>query len=308
MSVVVYGSINTDLIAYTPTLPTKGETLLGNSYLMALGGKGANQAVAAARLKADVHMVGHVGDDTFGRLVLNQLAGFGVEVSRVEMIRDQGTGLAMISVDDNGDNTIIVLSGANMDFDQKDVERTQDLFSDAQVLLLQLEVPVEADLAVARAAHEQGVRVIVDPAPAAHLPEEMYRIADIMTPNEVETEMMVGIRPVSPDEASDAADRLRSRGLDTAVITLGSGGVFCASGTESIHLPAFQVDAIDTVGSGDAFNGGLAVALSEGLPIDQALTWGAAAGALCTTRSGAAAAMPNRVEVMKLLATSSQKS
>lgn len=305
MSVVVYGSINTDLIAYTPTLPRRGETLLGNSYVMALGGKGANQAVAAARLNADVHMVGHVGDDTFGRLVLNQLAGYGVEVSRVEMIRDQGTGLAMISVDDNGENTIIVLSGANMHFDQKDVERTQDLFSEAQVLLLQLEVPVEADLAVARAAHEQGIRVIVDPAPAAQLPEEMYRIADIMTPNEVETEMMVGIRPFSTDEASDAAERLRSRGLDTAVITLGSGGVFCASGAESIHLPAFQVDTVDTVGSGDAFNGGLAVALSEGLPMDQALTWGAAAGALCTTRSGAAAAMPDRVEVMKLLATSS---
>lgn len=305
MSVVVYGSINTDLIAYTPMLPRKGETLLGNSYMMALGGKGANQAVAAARLDADVYMVGHVGDDIFGQRVLKQLSDYGVEVSRVNKINDLGTGMAVINVDDNGENTIIVLSGANMHFDHKDVERTQDLFKDAKVLLLQLEVPVEADMAVARAAHEQGIRVILDPAPAAQLPEEMYHIADIMTPNEVETEMMVGIRPTSPDEASDAADRLLRRGLEIVVITLGSGGVFFASSSERIYLPAFHVDAVDTVGSGDAFNGGLAVALSEGLPMEQALNWGAAAGALCTTCSGAAVAMPNRDEVMKLLATSS---
>ena len=305
MSVVVYGSINTDLIAYTPTLPRRGETLLGNSYMMALGGKGANQAVAASRLDADVYMVGHVGDDTFGRRVLKQLSGYGVEVSRVNKIKDLGTGLAVINVDDNGENTIIVLSGANMHFDHKDVERTQDLFNDARVLLLQLEVPVEADIAVARAAHEQGIAGILDPAPAAQLPEEMYRIADIMTPNEVETEMMVGIRPSSPDEASDAADILLRRGLEIAVITLGSGGVFFASGSESIYLPAFQVDSVDTVGAGDAFNGGLAVALSEGLSMKQALNWGAAAGALCTTRSGAAVAMPDRDEVIKLLAKSS---
>lgn len=304
MSVVVYGSINTDLIAYTPTLPRRGETLLGHSYLMALGGKGANQAVAASRLGADVHMVGHVGNDVFGRRVLQQLSGYGVDISKVETIREQGTGLAVISVDDNGENTIIVIAGANMQFDQEDVERTRELLQETQVLLLQLEVPIEADLAVARAAHEQGVRVIVDPAPAAQLPEELYRIADIMTPNEVETEMMVGIRPSSPDEASKAADLLRERGLDAAIITLGSGGVFCAYGSETLHIPAFQVDSVDTVGAGDAFNGGMAAALAEGLSMDRALAWGAASGALCTTRSGAADAMPDRADVMQLLATS----
>ena len=302
MSIVVYGSINIDLTAYTPTLPIVGETLLGHSYLMSLGGKGANQAVASARLGAEVTLIGHVGDDTFGRRALQQLNGYGVDVARVETLTDQGTGLAVISVDDNGENTIIVLSGANMYFDENDIERFRDLLRKAQVLLMQLEVPIGADLAVAKIAHEEGVKVILDPAPAAQLPDELYHIADIMTPNEVETEMLVGIRPSSLDEAAEAANRLRDRGLDTAVITLGSGGTYCASGSDNIHLPAFQVDTVDTVAAGDAFAGGLAVAISEGLPINQALNWGAAAGALCTTRAGASVAMPDRDEVVKLLA------
>ena len=304
MSVVIYGSINTDLIAYTPKLPQQGETLLGKSYLMALGGKGANQAVAAAKLGAKVCMVGHVGDDTFGRQVLEQLTDYGVDVANVEMVADQGSGLAVISVDDNGENTIIVLSGANMQFDQQDVIRTESLFDDTKVLLLQLEVPVEADLAVARAAHAKGITVVLDPAPAAELPDELYSSVDILTPNEVETEMMVGIRPSSPQEAADAAKILQSRGVNTVIVTLGSEGVFCASGTRSIYVPVFDVDAIDTVGSGDAFNGGLAVAISEGMEIDDALQWGAAAGALSTTRSGAAGAMPDRSELISLISNS----
>ena len=304
MSVVVYGSINTDLIAYTPKLPQQGETLLGKSYLMALGGKGANQAVAAAKLGTKVCMVGHVGDDTFGRQVLEQLTDYGVDVANVEMVADQGSGLAVISVDDNGENTIIVLSGANMHFDQQDVVRTESLFDDTKVLLLQLEVPVEADLAVARAAHAKGITVVLDPAPAAELPDELYSAVDILTPNEVEIEMMVGIRPSSPQEAADAAKILQSRGVNTVIVTLGSEGVFCASGDRTIYVPAFDVDAIDTVGSGDAFNGGLAVAISEGLEIDEALHWGAAAGALSTTRSGAAGAMPDRAELTSLISSS----
>ena len=304
MSVVVYGSINTDLIAYTPKLPQQGETLLGKSYLMALGGKGANQAVAAAKLGTKVCMVGHVGDDTFGRQVLEQLTDYGVDVANVEMVADQGSGLAVISVDDNGENTIIVLSGANMHFDQQDVVRTESLFDTTKVLLLQLEVPVEADLAVARAAHAKGITVVLDPAPAAELPDELYSAVDISTPNEVEIEMMVGIRPSSPQEAADAAKILQSRGVNTVIVTLGSEGVFCASGDRTIYVPAFDVDAIDTVGSGDAFNGGLAVAISEGLEIDEALHWGSAAGALSTTRSGAAGAMPDRAELTSLISSS----
>jgi ribokinase len=304
MSVVIYGSINTDLITYTPKLPQRGETLLGNSYLMALGGKGANQAVAAAKLGADVSMVGHVGDDTFGRQVLEQLTDYGVDVSNVEIVSDQGSGLAVISVDDNGENTIIVLSGANMQFDQKDVSRTESLFDEAKVLLLQLEVPVAADLAVARAAHSKGIKVVLDPAPAAELPAELYSAVDILTPNEVETEMMVGIRPSSQQEAAEAAKILQSRGVHTVIVTLGSEGVFCASGARTIYIPAFDVDTIDTVGSGDAFNGGLAAAISEGMEIDEALEWGAAAGALSTTRSGAAGAMPDRAELISLISSS----
>ena len=303
MSVIVYGSINTDLIAYTPVLPRKGETLLGNSYLMALGGKGANQAVSAAKLGAEVNMVGHVGNDTFGTQVINQLDSYGVDISAVEVVSDQGSGLAVISVDENGDNTIIVLSGANMEFDQCDIDRTEMLFDDAEVLLLQLEVPVEADLAIARAAHKRGIKVVLDPAPAAPLPDDLYDVIDVITPNEVEIEMMVGIRPDSREDITEAATILQSRGVNTVIVTLGSEGVFCLSGSRSIFIPSFEVNAIDSVGSGDAFNGGLAVAISEGKDIEEALIWGSAAGALSTTRSGAAGAMPNRNELIKFIAS-----
>ena len=302
MSVIVYGSINTDLIAYTTHLPRKGETLLGDTYFMALGGKGANQAVSAAKLGAKVNMVGHVGNDTFGNEVINQLNYYGVDTKNIEVVKNQGSGLAVISVDDNGDNTIIVLSGANMEFDQLDVDRTETLFDDAKVLLLQLEVPVEADLAIARAAYKRGIKVILDPAPASTLPDELYDVVDIITPNEVEIEMMVGIKPDSREDIVEAANMLQHRGVNTVIVTLGSEGVFCLEGSKRTFMPTFEVDAIDTVGSGDAFNGGLAVAISEGKSIEDALVWGSAAGALSTTRSGAAGAMPDRKELMKFVA------
>lgn len=304
MSIVVYGSINIDLTAYTPELPRMGETLLGNSYLISLGGKGANQAVAASRLNADVYMVGHVGDDTFGRQALISLSEYGVDVSGVNKLTDHRTGLGVISVDDNGENSIVVISGANMYFAHSDVELCRKFLKGAEVLLLQLEVPIEANLLAARAAHHEGVKIIVDPAPVTQMPSDIYQLADIMTPNEIETEMLVGILPSSPMEAAEAADRLRERGVDTVIITLGSAGVFCASGEGNTYIPAFPVDTVDTVAAGDGFVGGLAVAISEGMPIDHALRWGAAVGALCTRRSGAAISMPDRSEVMELVSTS----
>lgn len=301
MSVVIFGSINMDLTTYVPRLPDVGETLFGHSFITVPGGKGCNQAVAAARLGADAHFFGRIGADVFGPEVLTLVGEEGVDVGGVAIDEEHDTGLAVISVDDNADNTIIVISGANFALDESDVARCKALLGGAQVLMLQLEVPLEAVLSAARAAHEQGVTVILDPAPARDLPDEAYHLADVMTPNEVETEMLVGIRPTNAGEAAQAATMLQERGVRTAIIKLGVKGVYYQEQQESGFVPAFSVDAVDTVAAGDAFNGGLAVALSEGRPVAEAVRWGAAAGALAATRPGAMPSMPHRADLEALL-------
>ena len=186
MSIIVFGSINMDLTAYTPRLPQPGETLFGHSFITVPGGKGANQAVAAARLGAPTMMTGRVGDDGFGEEVLRAITAEGVDMQAVAVDAEHDTALAVIAVDDNAQNAIIVISGANMALDDSDVQRCLPDLDQARVLLLQLEVPLEANLAVARAAQDRNVKVILDPAPAADLPMEMYALADVITPNEIE--------------------------------------------------------------------------------------------------------------------------
>lgn len=301
MSVVIFGSINMDLTTYVPRLPDVGETLFGHSFITVPGGKGCNQAVAAARLGADAHFIGRIGADAFGPEVLATVGEEGVDLGGVAIDEEHDTGLAVIAVDDDADNTIIVISGANYALDESDVDRCRKMLGGAQVLMLQLEVPLEATLSAARAAHEQGVTVVFDPAPATDLPDEAYTLADVMTPNEVETEMLVGIRPTNADEAAQAASILRERGVRTAIIKLGVKGVYYEGPDESGFVPAFHVDAVDSVAAGDAFNGGLAVALAEGRPLAEAVRWGAAAGALAATRPGAMPSMPHRDELEALL-------
>lgn len=299
MSVVVFGSLNMDLTTYVSHLPRPGETLLGHSYLTAPGGKGANQAVAAARLGAPTRLVGRVGDDAFGRDVLSLVAAQGVNVAAVAIDANQATGLAVINVDEQAENTIIVISGANMALDDSDVVRAA--LDEAAVLLLQGEVPLSASLALARRARQGGVTVIYDPAPARPLPPDALALFDIITPNEVEAEALLGFRPTNPEEAATAAATLRARGVATAVIKLGAQGVYYESPERRDFVPAFPVKAVDTVAAGDAFNGGLAVALAEGHEIAEALRWSAAAGAIAVTRPGAMPAMPYRNELERLL-------
>lgn len=301
MSVIVFGSINMDLITYVPRFPEVGETLFGYSFLTAPGGKGSNQAVAAARLGVPTRLFGRVGDDTFGPELMRSVSEQGVDLSGVMIDKEHGTGLAVISVDDNADNMITVVSGANMALDEGDVARCVAALPDAKVLVLQLEVPLEANIAVARAARELGVIVLLDPAPAKELPDEIFDLCDIITPNEAETEAQVGFRPKKVEEAAQAAEILLSRGVRTAIIKLGVGGVYYASSEDEGFVPSFVVDTIDTVAAGDAFNGGLATALAEGNSLAEAVRWGAAAGALATTRAGALPAMPRRDELEKLL-------
>lgn len=301
MSVMVFGSINMDLTTYVPHLPAMGETLFGSSFITVPGGKGDNQAVAAARLGAQVKFIGRVGTDAFGPEVLKIVAAEKVDVSGVAVDPRNGTGLAVICVDKNADNAIIVISGANMALDQSDVQRAASVLEDIKVLCLQIEVPLKASLELAKIAHDRSVKVIFDPAPAIPLDEAAYRLMDVITPNEGETEILVGFRPTNVEEAARAASILRERGVGTAIIKLGAQGVYYDSADGKGFLPPFKVNPVDSVAAGDAFNGGLAVALSEGKAIHDAVRWGAAAGALATTRKGAMPSMPYREELLKLL-------
>jgi len=302
MSILVIGSINMDLTTYVPKLPRPGETLRGSSYITVPGGKGSNQAVATTRLGAKTRFIGRVGDDAFGKEVLEIVSGEAVDVSQVIRDPDHGTGLAVICVDESAQNAIIVIPGANGALDMSDVERAKAQMDEVKVLMLQLEVPVEVSLSAAKIAGEKGIFVVFDPAPAAAIPDEAYSLIDYITPNETETEALVGILPANPEEAAQAASILRQRGVQTAIIKMGAQGAYYQGPEEEGFMPAFKVNAIDTVAAGDAFNAGLAVALEEGKNLEEAVRWGAAAGAIATTRKGALPAMPFRTELEKLLA------
>jgi len=301
MSILVFGSINMDLTTYISKLPRPGETLRGDSYITVPGGKGNNQAVACARLGAKTQFIGRVGNDAFGPEVLSIISKENVDVSQIISDPNAGTGLAVISVDANAENSIIIVSGANMTLDESDVERAKACMDKANVLMLQLEVSIEPTFQVARAAKEKGVAVIFDPAPAFPVPDHVFPYFDFITPNEIETEALVGFKPENAEDAAQAAKALRAKGAQTAIIKLGAQGAYFDSPEGNGFVPAFKVNAIDTVAAGDAFNAGLAVAVSEGKHIAEAVRWGAAAGAIATTRKGALPAMPYRKELEELL-------
>jgi ribokinase len=242
-----------------------------------------------------------VGEDAFGKGVLDLIADEPVDISGIVVDPNSSTGLAVISVDAQAENSIIVISGANMAHDVQEVARCREALRTAKVLLLQLDSPLEISLAAAQAAREAGALVILDPAPAKALPAEAYQLCHILTPNELEAEVLVGFRPANREEAARAASILRERGVETAVIKLGAQGIYYQSSSSSGFVEPFAVEASDTVAAGDAFNGGLAVALAEERPLSEAIRWGAAAGALATTKPGASSAMPTRAELMKLL-------
>ena len=301
MSVVVLGSINTDLTTYVPRLPGPGETLFGHSFITVPGGKGANQAVACARLGVDTKMVGRVGNDGFGKEPLRALAEEGVDTSSIFVDEEASTGLAVICVDDNAENSIIVISGANMSLNDDDVIRCKLLLSDTEVVMLQNEVPIKVSIEVAREAHAKGITVIHDPAPARELPKDYFPHVDVITPNEVEAEALVGFPIQSEKDAENAAAHLRALGVGAAVIKMGQVGAYFSAEQGKGMIPAFDVDAIDTVAAGDAFNGGFAAALVAGKPFVESVRWGTAAGALAVTKRGAMPSLPNRKDFMNLL-------
>jgi ribokinase len=307
--VLSFGSINADIAAYSSRLPRPGETIHAAHYTIGLGGKGANQAAAAGRLASGMGMraafAGRVGTDLFGDLAYRELAAFGVDLQALRQDTAHPTGLALIGIDAAGENAITVIGGANMAQGAAEAEAAGRLLDEASVLLLQLEIPLETALAAATRARAGRALVVLDPAPvpAAGLSGALLAFADILTPNETETEVLVGIRPNDAAEAAAAAERFSARGARGVIIKLGARGVFFRFGSAQGWVPPFAVNSIDSVAAGDIFNGGLAIALARGDDPLRAVRFAAACGALATTKRGAARAAPTLDEVNKLLAS-----
>ena len=301
--IVVLGGINMDLVATVERFPVPGETVVGRAFTTYSGGKGANQAVAAARLGAQVRMVGRVGDDAFGHQLRHGLAIEGIDVEGVGVESGSASGIAVIQIDGSAQNQIVQVWGANQSCGEEEVERVETALAGASVLMLQLEAPVEVSLKAARAARAHGCQVVLDPAPApaGGLPQDFYGLCDCITPNETEAQGLVGFAISDTDSAHRAAEELLKRGAKAAVIKMGERGAYYLAEGEGGQVPAFPVKAVDTVAAGDAFNAGLAVALAEGRALGEAVRWGAAAGAVAVTRTGAQDAMPRRDEVEGLL-------
>lgn len=297
--ITVVGSLNTDLVIRTPRFPAAGETVTGGEFATFPGGKGANQAVAAARLGARVAMVGCVGGDDFGRRLLAGLQGEGVDVTLVRVDPESASGTALIMVDPTGQNTIVVAPGANRRLRPGDVARAEGLIARSSVLLLQLEVPIDAVLAAARLAHTRGVRVVLDPAPAPPrpLPPELYQLVDVINPNEVEARALSGVAVTDDAGAAAAAGRLLRAGARAAVIKLGARGAFVHDGSSGTPVPGFHVEAVDTTAAGDAFAGALAVALAGEKDLIEAVRFANAAGALSVMTRGAQPSLPSRAAV-----------
>ncbi len=283
-SIVVVGSSNTDMVIQLDRIPRPGETILGGRFVMAAGGKGANQAVAAARAGGDVTFVARVGRDMFGD---KAVAGF--EKDRIcvdHVLRDKASpsGVALIFVASDGENSIAVASGANGNLSPADVRRARQAIATASVLVMQLETPLPTVQAAAEIAAKAGVPVILNPAPACPLPDELLGLVSILTPNETEAELLTGI-PVTDDATAEAAaDRLRARGVKTVIITLGPRGAFVASEEFRGLVPGFEVQAVDSTAAGDVFNGALAVALAKEQPLAEAVRFASAAAAISVTR------------------------
>ncbi|MGH4031519.1 ribokinase [Actinomycetota bacterium Odt1-20B] len=295
--ITVVGSLNLDLVAPVPHHPVPGETVLGGDIAQHSGGKGANQAVAAARLGGAVTLVGRVGDDDAADVLMESARGHGVDTTHLLRTRDVPTGRALIAVNPAGENSIIVSPGANSRLTAADCEAAAEALRSARVTVLQQEVPDAANHAAARLA---GGMVLYNPAPAVTGAEPPAHV-DLLIPNRTELAALTGsAEPETIDEVTAAARKLS--GADAVLVTLGGDGVLLLEGSASLHIPAFPVRPTDTTGAGDAFCGALAVALAEGNSLEQAARWASAAAAISTTRTGAQGSSPHRDEVEALLA------
>lgn len=295
---LIIGSLNLDMTVNVDHMPAVGETIISERMHLVPGGKGANQACAAGRLQADVTMLGAVGDDTYADIELTNLQKAGVRVSEIIRRGDVSTGIAFITVNREGDNSIVVVSGANATLSCQDIDDHIDLLREADVIMFQLEIPIETVLYGARIGKELGKTVILDPAPVPKaFPEELYRYVDVIKPNETELQMLTGIAEIE-EHLPEAAEWLRRRGVRNILVTLGEKGVYLeAEGEEACRIEAMKVETVDTTAAGDSFTAAFAVMLAEGKSMKEAAVFANYVSALVVTRKGAQSSIPSLAEV-----------
>lgn len=294
--ILVVGSINMDLVVRTPKHPEIGETVIGYDFKTFPGGKGANQAVATARLGYPTKMIGRIGTDEFGNKLLRTVTGAGVDTSTIIRDEEEPTGVAFITVDSAGQNTIVVASGANMHLTPKDINRAATAFKDADIVLIQLEIPLETVKAAIEFARWSNARVVLNPAPAQLLDADLLSQVDYLIPNQTELGLLTG-----QDRLDAAVKVLQGRGVMNLVVTLGAQGAFVSTASDQKLIPTYQVKVVDTTAAGDAFAGGFAAALYNGKDVFEAAMWGNAAGALATTTAGAQPSLPDRNKFERFL-------
>lgn len=299
--VAVIGSINMDIVIRCPRMPKEGESLVGSDLQMIPGGKGANQAVAAARLGSQTALVGRVGDDSFGTKLISSLEGAGIDVSRIAYDTTVSSGTALITILDNGNNAIVVAKGANGKVTPEDVDRASDIIQQADILLLQLEIPLETVAYAEQKAKEAGLKVVLDAGPAVKCPDTIIKGADIVSPNETEAEAITGIAVVDLDSAESAAKAILEMGATDVVLKLGSNGALWVTRDQVQHFPAIEVKPVDPTAAGDVFTSALAVRLASGDAMEAAMPYANYAGAFSVTRLGAQPSAPDLDELEEFI-------
>jgi len=300
--VVVVGSLNMDLVVRVPHMPAPGETILGANFQTIPGGKGANQAVAAARMGARVTMIGCVGNDDFGKTLVDNLTRESIDVSNISIAPDAATGIAMITVDENGQNSIVVASGANMELTAEDIRAAWKKIEDIDIVVMPLEVSLECIEEAATLAKKSSAKVVLNPAPAQELSEKLLSKVDILIPNESETALLTGLEVNTLEEAEIAAKKLQSKGVDTVILTLGArGAMLIAENTDAQIFSSYPTNVVDTTAAGDAFVATLTFGVSSGVPIKEAIQLANASGALAVSKIGAQPSLPTKSEVSQFI-------
>lgn len=295
--IIVIGSSNIDMDVRTSHLPAPGETILGGEFFMNQGGKGANQAVAVKRLGGNLIFVAKLGNDILGQQSVDYFKKEGIDTKYITLDENSASGVALISVDDHAENSIVVASGANMLLNEQDVDKVVEEMCEGDILLMQLEIPIQTVEYAARRAFEKGVKVVLNPAPARSLPKELLRYLFMITPNRIEAEMLTGIKIVNDADAERVAKEISAMGVQNIIVTLGSKGCLVREGDTSYCVDAFKVEPVDTTAAGDTFNGALCVGLAEGMNLRQAAVMASKASSVAVTRMGAQSSIPHRKEL-----------
>lgn len=294
--ICVVGSLNMDLVATGERIPVVGETVLGETFKQVPGGKGANQAASMGRLQGDVAMIGKVGEDAFGEALIQALAEARVETKAITKA-PTSTGIALITVQADGDNAIVVVPGANAELRPADIDAAKAVIVESEIVITQLETPVDTVTYALKLAKEQGKLTILNPAPAMPLADELIQNVDYLTPNETELAILSGMPTETDEELEAAAKAMMNKGVKVLIVTLGSKGCLVIDKNGTRQFPAFKVKAVDTTAAGDSFNGGVAVALAEGKTLEEAIGFATKVGALTVQKAGAQSSLPTREEV-----------